>query len=189
MAEDPVSTSAQTPDIAALWPEIASLAEARRGPLRRVLVADAPVRARIARALDLDGLHALEAELTVRPWLDGAEIEGRWRARVEQTCGVTLEPFESVLKGELRLRVAPEGSPTLGEAGDHEVDLDPEAQDPPDALAGDDIPLGAYVVEDLSLAIDPFPRKPGAVFEAPGASGPPSPFAVLAKLKGGLPDA
>ena len=45
--------------------------------------------------------------------------------------------------------------------------------------------LAAYVVEDLALAIDPFPRKPGVEFEAPDAPGEPSPFAVLAKLKGG----
>jgi uncharacterized metal-binding protein YceD (DUF177 family) len=125
------------------------------------------------------------------PWLDGAQIEGRWQARVRQTCGVTLEPFESDLEGEIRLRALPQGSAALGgpdEAGG-ELDLDPEADDPPEVLPDDRIDLGAYVVEDLSLAIDPFPRKPGVEFEAPEQPGEPSPFAVLAKLKGGAPDA
>ncbi len=73
--------------------------------------------------------------------------------------------------------------------GGGELDLDPDADDPPDVLEGDKIDLGAYVVEDLSLAIDPFPRKPGAAFEAPDTGAEISPFAVLAKLKGGTPDA
>jgi hypothetical protein len=106
-------------------------------------------------------------------------------------CGVTLEPFEQELDGEIRLRALPEGSAALGgtDEGGGELDLDPEGDDPPDVLEGHEIGLGAYVVEDLSLAIDPFPRKPGVEFQAPEQAGEPSPFAVLAKLKGGAPDA
>jgi uncharacterized metal-binding protein YceD (DUF177 family) len=179
----------QPVDISRLWPEPVSLAEATRGPLRRALVADELARARIAQALGLDALLSLEADLRVQPWLDGVEIEGSWRARVGQTCGVTLEPFESDIEGHIRLRAAPEGSPALGASEDHELDLDPDAEDPPDVLERDEIDLGGYVVEDLSLAIDPFPRKPGVAFEAPEAQNEPSPFAILAKLKGGTPDA
>ena len=110
---------------------------------------------------------------------------------MRQTCGVTLEPFESDLDGEIRIRALPEGSAALGgpdETGS-EIDLDPGSDDPPDALEDDRIDLAAYVVEDLSLAIDPFPRKPGVEFAAPEQPGESSPFAVLAKLKGGAADA
>lgn len=178
-------------DVRGAWREVVPLSEAQRGTVRRMLEADAAARERIAQALGLDALLSLQAEMRVSPWLDGAQIDGRWRARVRQTCGVTLEPFESDLDGEVHLRALPEGSAALGgpdEAGG-ELDLDPEADDPPDVLADDRIDLGAYVVEDLSLAIDPFPRKPGAEFQAPEQPGEPSPFAVLAKLKGGAPDA
>jgi uncharacterized metal-binding protein YceD (DUF177 family) len=178
-------------DVRGAWREVVTLAEAQRGTVRRTLEADAAARERIARALGLDALLGLTAELRVSAWLDGAQIDGRWRAQVRQTCGVTLEPFESNLEGELHVRALPQGSAALGgadEAGG-ELDLDPESDDPPDVLADDKIDLGAYVVEDLSLAIDPFPRKPGVEFEAPEQPGEPSPFAVLAKLKGGAPDA
>jgi hypothetical protein len=63
------------------------------------------------------------------------------------------------------------------------LELDPEADDPPDEMVNERLPLGAYVVEDVSLAVDPFPRKPGAAFEAPDAASEPSPFAVLSQLK------
>jgi hypothetical protein len=160
------------------------LHELGRGASERRMIAEGPALQRIAAVAGLDALKSLEATLRITPWLDGAEIEGRWSAVVVQTCGVTLEPFESVLGGELSVRTAPSGSPALGAGGEHELDLDPEADDPPDEIFDGVLHLGAYVVEDLCLAVDPFPRKPGAAFEAPQAEAEPSPFAALARLKG-----
>jgi hypothetical protein len=177
------------PDVSKAWPHVIGLAEVARGPVVRHLVADEAARARIAKVVGLDGLALLEADVRIVSWLDGVEITGRWRARVGQTCGVTLEPFESDLAGELQIRAVPEGSQALATTEDHEVEMDPDADDPPDRLESDHVDVGAYLVEDLSLAVDPFPRKPGATFEAPETQGEISPFAVLAKLKGGKPDA
>jgi uncharacterized metal-binding protein YceD (DUF177 family) len=178
-------------DVRGAWREPVTLSEAQRGTVKRSLVADEETRARIAKALGLESLASLDAEMRVSPWLDGVQVDGRWTARVGQICGVTLEPFDSELQGEIHLRALPEGSAALGgpDEGSGELDLDPEGEDPPDVLESDQLDLGAYVVEDLSLAIDPFPRKPGVAFEAPEQPGEPSPFAVLAKLKGGAPDA
>ena len=176
-------------DVTRLWPNPLSLSEIQRSAVQATLDADAAVRERIAKALGLESLSALQARLKASAWLDGVQVDGRWTATVGQICGVTLEPFESQLHGEIHLRALPAGSQALGAREDHEVDLDPEADDPPDVLDSDQVDLGAYVVEDLSLAIDPFPRKPGAAFEAPETNGEPSPFAVLAKLKGREPDA
>ena len=178
-------------DVRGAWNEVVALNEAQRATVKRTLCADEAARGRIAKALGLESLDRLEADMRVAPWLDGVEISGRWTARVGQICGVTLEPFESDLEGEIHLRALPEGSSALGEPDEAggELDLDPEADDPPDRLESDRIDLAAYLVEDLALAIDPFPRKPGVAFEAPEQPGELSPFAVLAKLKGGAPDA
>ena len=168
------------------WSEPVRLREVSRGPITRRLVADEAVRRSIARELELDRLDLLEGELTLTPWRDGAEIQGRWRAGFEQTCGVTLEPLPSTLQGEFTVRVVPAGSPNAPVAEeDDEVLVDPEAEDPPDVLEGDSIHLGAYLVEHLALQIDPFPRKPGAVFVQPDEPQPPSPFEVLRNLKTG----
>ena len=176
-------------DVTRLWNQPLSLAEVQRSAVERTLEADDAILRRIAKALNLESLSGLQARLKVSPWLDGVQVDGRWSARAGQICGVTLEPFETDLEGEIHLRALPAGSPALGERAEHEVDLDPSADDPPDVLDGGQIDIGAYVVEDLSLAIDPFPRKPGATFEVPETNGEPSPFAVLAKLKGREPDA
>lgn len=176
-------------NVTRLWPRTVALSEIHRAPALLSLQAAADVRDRIARALGLESLSSLAASLQVSAWLDGVQVDGRWTARLGQICGVTLEVFESDLHGAFQVRALPRGSRALGEREQPEVDLDPEADDPPDVLDADQIDVGAYVVEDLSLAIDPFPRKPGVTFETPETGGELSPFAVLAKLKGHEPDA
>jgi hypothetical protein len=169
------------------WARPVRLGELARGPVRLSLAADEAERAAIAKALGLKSLPALSAEVEVRPWLDGAELKGRFDARVEQVCGVTLDPFEQDLFGEFDVRVVPPGSPNAPTDDGGEVALDLDAPDPPDVLAGDEIDVAAYVVEHLALEVDPFPRKPGAAFEYESDPAETSPFAVLKGLKTGKP--
>ncbi len=171
-----------------VWPLPVKLGELHRGAVRRELVADDLALARIGKALGLVSLDALEAAITVAPWMDGAAVSARWRATVTQTCVVTLDPLTQDLQGDFTVRLAPKGSDLLPSEGS-EIDLDPEADDPPDLLEGDQIDAAAYVIEHLALEIDPFPRTPGAQFEPPPAEEPPSPFAVLRRLKDPDPDA
>jgi hypothetical protein len=165
------------------WGRSIRLHEVARGELKLRLEPDAPTRARIARELDLEGLPALTADLTVRPWLDGAEIVGRFKATVGQLCSVSAEPFEQPLQGEIEVRVVPAGSPNAPGESTHEVELEFDAPDPPDVLDSDVVDLAAYVVEHLALEIDPFARKPGAEFAYEPPAHEESPFAVLKGLK------
>jgi uncharacterized metal-binding protein YceD (DUF177 family) len=165
------------------WSEIVSLAEVSRGPVTRVLNATEADRKRIARALGIDQLDQLEAKVTLTSWLDGAELDGRWTASIEQTCGLSLDRFASELEGAFLLRVLPDGSPNAPRETGPEVAVDPDAEDPADVLEGEDVDVAAYVVEHLAMEIDPFPRKPGAAWQAPAPEEPESPFAVLKGLK------
>lgn len=168
------------------WSASIRLGEASRAtsanPLLRQLVADEATRRAIARALRLVRLDRLEADLALSSWFDGVRIDGRWRADIVQTCGVSLDDFETALAGGFSVHAVPEGS-VHAEAEPADVELDFDADDPPDVLESDVIDLGAYVVEHLSLEINPFPRKPGAVFEAPPAEPESRPFDVLRRLK------
>ncbi len=152
-------------------------------PTRLELEADEATRANLARDLRLEALSGLSARLDLRPWLDGIELTGRLHATVTQICGVSLEPFDSVIDEPLLIRFVPVGSPNAPPPPEDEVEVDLEADDPPDVIAGDSIDVAHYVVEHLALAIDPFPRKPGVVFAPPPEETPASPFAVLAALK------
>jgi len=166
------------------WSRKVKLAELDRGPVRVRLEPDADARKAIARRLGLRSLPSLRGDITVKPWLDGAEIGGRFEAVVEQVCGVSLEPFEDGLDGDIELRAVPAGSPNLpSESAGGELELDLDAPDPPDELDSDEIDLGEVLVEHLALAIDPFPRKPGAVFDYQPDPEVESPFAALRKLQ------
>jgi uncharacterized metal-binding protein YceD (DUF177 family) len=160
------------------------LSDLARGPISVTLEPDAETRATLAKELGLESLPALQGRISVRPWLDGAEINGRFTATVEQICGVTLDPFESPLKGDFLVQAVPAGSPNApAESAGGEVEMDLDAPDPPDVLSSDDIDLAGYLVEYLALEIDPFPRKPGVEFDYKPDTVEDSPFAVLKRLK------
>ena len=163
------------------WDRPVKLHELARGPVRLRLEADADTRAKIARQLGLVSLPALSADVTVKPWLDGAELTGRFNAVVEQICGVSLDAFEQPLEGEIEVRAVPAGSPHAT-APEGDLELDPDAPDAPDVLPGDTIDVAGYVVEHLALEIDPFPRKPGVEFDYQPPEAETSPFAALKKL-------
>lgn len=159
------------------WSQPVRLNEIGAGIDRR-LEADAETRTRVARALDLAELAALTADLTIAPAAGGWRATGRVVAEAVQTCGLTLEPLPVSIDAPVSVRfVETDERPEETEV---EVSLDDDA---PDVIEGGAIDLGAVAVEQLALNLDPFPRKPGAVFTAP--EGPPetSPFAVLNRLK------
>lgn len=157
-------------------------------PVTLRLEADEATRKAIARDLKLEALSALTADLALKPWLDGAEMTGRVRAAITQISGVSLDPFDTAIDEPLLIRFVPAGSPHAPPPPEEEVELDLEADDPPDVIEGETIDVAHYVVEQLSLAIDPFARAPGEVFEAPPDESPASPFAALAALRATKPD-
>jgi uncharacterized metal-binding protein YceD (DUF177 family) len=165
------------------WDQPLRLHEVARGPVQVRLEPDAGQRGAIAARLGLESLPALTADLVVRPWLDGAEVSGRFDAMVEQVCGVSLEPFEQPVTGQVSVRAVPAGSPHAPTADASELELDPDADDPPDVLEGDALDLAAYIVEHLALELDPFPRKPGVAFDYAPPAEEASPFAALKALK------
>jgi hypothetical protein len=169
------------------WTKPFSLHELGRGAVTLRLEPDAAQRAQVAKTLGLVSLPALSSDLTLKPWMDGIEITGRFQAVVEQVCAVSLDNFEHPLSGEIDLRAVPAGSPQAPEAAGGEVEFDPDAPDPPDVLDGESVDLAAYVVEHLALEIDPFARKPGVEFDYAPPDEIESPFAVLRKLKGEQP--
>src|SRR5262249_49914459 len=112
----------------------------------------------------------------------GLKVTGELAAAVEQTCVVTLEPMTSELHELIDLAFLP---PRADEHSDEMAhDVDPGAEDEPEALVDGVADLGVVATEFLLLAIDPYPRRPGVVFEAPKVDDSAAhPFAVLAALK------
>ncbi len=98
------------------------------------------------------------------------EAEGALRARVTETCVVTLDPFEHDVEETFTVHFVP--------AGLEDDDPDPEAVDQI-PFDGGSVDIGEAAVEQLALALDPYPRKPGAALPPELAAEPDGPFAAL----------
>ncbi len=168
------------------------LAVAEVPPMGRTVVieADETARAALAAACDVVSVEAFRAELKVAPWSGkGWSVTGRVVARLTQSCVVTLEPVETTVDEAVAVKLVPaaELAAYLEPAGpDGAIDLDASSADVPDGIDGDTIDVGAIAYEHFALGIDPYPRRPGAVFEpeAAGVADPAehlSPFAALAR--------
>lgn len=168
-----------TPDFKPPFSEVVRVNELGAG-LERSLVADEPARERIRKALDMASLDRFEADLAVRPDRVGWLLAGRVRATGAQTCGITLEPLSVGIDQDFEVRLVEVARAANDEAAEVEVSLDDDA---PDVIEDGRIDLGQYAVEQLALALDPFPRKPGAEFVQPEEPAEISPFAVLKGLK------
>jgi Large ribosomal RNA subunit accumulation protein YceD len=148
------------------------------------LEADAPTRAAVAAAAAVNEVPRLAASFDLaRHGREGMHVVGTVFAEVLQTCVVTLDPVENEIEEGIDIVFA---APTaLGPAA-HEVNLGAEAVEPPETLIDGVVDLGAVATEFLMLGIDPYPRKPGAVFEPPqNADAGSHPFAALAALRSG----
>ena len=107
---------------------------------------------------------------------------GRVRARIGQTCVVTLDPIENDIDEPIDLIFAPpEQIPELADLVDEAAESDTEIPDPPEPIENGVIDLGRLATDALFLAIDPYPRKPDAVFEPVVTAPDPEdhPFAAL----------
>jgi hypothetical protein len=163
--------------------------------LHRDIAADQPAREAIA---DLAGLRAIlsaSASLDVVPERGGRfHVTGRARARIGQTCVVTLDPIENDIDEPIDLVFAPpEQIPELSDLVDEAAESEGDIPDPPEPIVNGFIDLGRLATDALLLAVDPYPRKLGAVFDLPVEADDPEdhPFAALKALKADVkpPDA
>ena len=146
------------------------------------LAPDALEREALALHTGVNAVPKLNASLHVEPdGRGGANVDGTLRATVTQTCVVTLDEFDNEIDEAISIQFAP--PETIAGDADGLVEID--ESDPPDPLVNGEIDLAAVVGEFLALAIDPYPRKPGAVFQSPNepSDSKGSPFAALEQLK------
>jgi Large ribosomal RNA subunit accumulation protein YceD len=147
------------------------------------LAADERTRAAVAEIAGLRSLPRLEATFDVAlHGRDGLHVTGRVTATVGQSCVVTLEPIESEVVEDIELVFAPAAAPVIVEEDGDKVEI--AAVEAPEPLSGGTVDLGAIATEFLILGINPYPRKPGVVFEPPAVGADTDgPFAALKALR------
>lgn len=161
------------------------------GEIIETIVAGDEEREAVARRFGLLALERLEAVLTLRRLGRGpvARLEGRLLAEVVQTCVVSLEPVANRIEETFIVLFAPEGQGQLGGGTLAEAVLETD-DEWPEPIQDGRIDIGEAVAQQLALALDPYPRKPGIRLEdvimtadddVPGGRDK-SPFAGLAGL-------
>jgi hypothetical protein len=155
--------------------------------LHRDIEADPATRDAMAEVAGLREILSASASLDVMPKGGGrVHVAGRVRARVGQTCVVTLDPIENDIDEPIDLIFAPpEQIPQLADLVDDAAERDAEIPDPPEPIENGVIDLGRLATDALFLGIDPYPRKPDATFEPPVVVADPldHPFAGLKALQ------
>jgi Large ribosomal RNA subunit accumulation protein YceD len=155
--------------------------------LHRDIEADAAARAALANDAGLREIVSASASLDVTPKGGGRfHVLGRVRARVGQTCVVTLDPIENDIDEPIDLIFAPpEQIPEMADLVDEAAESDEEIPDPPEPIQNGIIDLGRVATDALFLGIDPYPRRSDAIFEPPVVADDPEdhPFAALKALK------
>lgn len=143
-------------------------------------------RQAIADRLGILSIEALTCALSVRPLRGGIEVSGRLVADVTQACVVSFEPVPEHIEEKLfrlflqRREDAPEPAPGA------EIYVDLDGEDLPDHFDGPEADLSEWLIETLALALDPYPRKPGAEIDPAfrdDTDEPVSPFEALKALK------
>jgi uncharacterized metal-binding protein YceD (DUF177 family) len=143
--------------------------------------------AAVARALGLIACTSLRAHYAIQPMSGGRyRLSGRLHAEVTQACVVTLDPVEGTLEESFEATFWPREAMPVPESGELAMDDAPE----PEPIVAGQIAVGRVVFESLAAALEPYPRKPGAVLDwqpplptDANATAATNPFAVLANLK------
>lgn len=131
----------------------------RRGLIREI-EADAAERASLARRFDLLSIESFRATVRVRAVEGGAafRLDGHVDAEVTQRCVVTLGPVPETVSSDFVLLFRREEP-----GAEVEVDFEDEIVEP---LEGDEIDIGEAAAQELAVALDPYPRAPGASLES-----------------------
>jgi len=157
------------------------------------LTANEAERAALAKRFDLISLDRFEATVTLkREPGDAVRFDGVIDADVVQACIVTTDPVPSHVTDSFTLIYRPD----VDEETADQMALDNPEDEIIEPLMGDSIDIGEAVAQQLSVAMDPYPRSVGAqssatsmqidINEDDEAGAPmarPNPFDALAALK------
>ncbi|WP_417581201.1 YceD family protein [Pelagibacterium sp.] len=151
-----------------------------------VIKTDAEQREVLAERLKVSEVTDFSAEVTATRFRGGIQAKGNVSGTVIQPCVVTGDPISQTISEPID-RVFLPGHDAASEAtAGAEIFVNLEDDDLPDYFEGDEIDLADLVLEVFALAIDLYPRKPGAALAGEQAGDDPvelSPFAALKTLK------
>ncbi len=148
------------------------------------LEADEAARSLIAERLGVPSVRSLAGELHIRLIADGIAISGTLDAALVRECVVSLEPMDEIIRETIEIKFSPDAE-LAADAVEIDVDADAVELLPPGG-----IDLGEILIQQLALAMNPYPRKEGAASLVKNYASSPeaAPFSALRGLFAGKPD-
>jgi uncharacterized metal-binding protein YceD (DUF177 family) len=125
--------------------------------------ADETERAALADRLGIPAVKSFDATIRLRLTGSGGivRLSGHIKAELTQICGVTLEPIPTSVEEDFTRLYSVEARDERAE-----VVIEMDEEDAPDPVENGHVDMGDAAAEHLALAMDPFPRAPGAAFES-----------------------
>jgi uncharacterized metal-binding protein YceD (DUF177 family) len=130
--------------------------------------------ARIAKRLGVISVKMCEGEIQLKAGKTTINVAGTVRAALIRECVASLEEMDEAISESFEIEFMRD-----------ESSLDPDEKieewERPEIHEGDMFDVGELLVQQVSLAMDPFPRKEGAksLADEYGMEAGSSPFAVL----------
>jgi uncharacterized metal-binding protein YceD (DUF177 family) len=133
-------------------------------------------RQALAKFLDVPAFPSINAHFKLTRKGHRVNVDGEIHGDVTRTCVVSLEEFPMVVNETFSI--------VFDEKVDPDAALAEENPDAPEPLIDGVINVGGILCEFTALGLDPYPRKPGAVFAFHDKGDvDENPFAALSALK------
>jgi len=147
-----------------------------RKPLRISISVPEESKLALCKRIGLHSIESLVADIVLKrnPVSKDIHVKGELRADVHQQCVVTMEPVAEHVEDNFETWCA-EPSNAVSFAKAKRERMEPqerleqpmlEEYDDPEVIIGGKIDLGELVTQNLSLSLNPYPRKEGAAFES-----------------------
>ncbi|HJM49104.1 MAG TPA: DUF177 domain-containing protein [Alphaproteobacteria bacterium] len=130
-------------------------------------VAEAAECRALAARLNIVALESLSATVRAErlPQTRGMRLHIHFLADVVQSCVVTLEPIAARIDERFAADFVPERTAGGNHTDQSEVTFSVDDEEPSEVLQHGKADVGTLIAEHLALALEPYPRRPGVVFE------------------------
>lgn len=116
----------------------------------------------LAKRFGIQEVVSLKANLKLRRAREGAiRLDGNIDAEVVQNCVVSLQPVQARIRESFAIVFSEAAARGTGE-----IEIAYDLDDAPEPIVNGRIDLGEAVAQHLALALDPYPRAPGAEIPA-----------------------
>ena len=164
-------------------PEFSHSVDLLAGPVKGKkfhLAADEETCAKVASRLGIPAVKNLEGDLALHVSRTEINVKGVLKATLIRECVASLEEMTETIDEEFDTMFLRQGGDSARFKETDEESWDGE-EVPPEIHDADSFDLGEFLVQQLALAMEAFPRKPGAasLTDSYGGADNVSPFAIL----------